>query len=200
MGKLSKRQRLEIAVILASSILQLHQSPWLSEIWSKSDIYFFFSGLNRDKCPLIDHAYVSRKFQSLGSTDNLQNTPEFKNQDSLDCWIVEKTLFALGIVLIELCLNRPLEDLSSTIANKAVAEPRSLIGDYQTALSNMDAVFDEGGEQYAYVVQRCLKCEFGLLDREKHLDSDYFKGLVYEGVIVPLKENLRQFDRRQTNR
>jgi hypothetical protein len=37
---LTRRQRLEIALILASSHIQLHPTPWLSSRWSKRDILF----------------------------------------------------------------------------------------------------------------------------------------------------------------
>ena len=41
MPTLSRRSRLTVAVTLANSLLQLHTSPWLGEVWGKSDIHFF---------------------------------------------------------------------------------------------------------------------------------------------------------------
>ena len=192
-GKLSRRQRLEIAVTLASSVLQLHQSPWLSEIWSKKDIKFFFQGLDKDNQPLINHAYVSRSFSPSASRSTLQLSPNLRNNDILDSLIINKTLFALGIVLVELCLNKPLEDLRTPQPNDDIVTTGNLIDDYQTAVNKIDAVFEKAGTNYGFVVQRCLRCQFELQDSKKQLDFDVFKRLVYEGVLAPLEKDLKQF-------
>lgn len=64
LGKLTRQQRLSIAVTLASAVLQLHTSPWLSENWGTNDIYFFSNGVDKHNRPLIDLACVSRSFSS----------------------------------------------------------------------------------------------------------------------------------------
>ncbi|KAI4209557.1 MAG: hypothetical protein L6R36_009532, partial [Xanthoria steineri] len=51
-------------------------------------------------------------------------------------------------------------------------------------------VYDEQGTQYGYVVQRCLRCEFGFQDSMKRLEIEEFRAAVYEGVLVPLEEDL----------
>jgi len=60
LGKLSQQQRLQITITLTFTVLQLHKSPWLSEIRSTRDIYFYSSGVDSNKSPLISDAYVSR--------------------------------------------------------------------------------------------------------------------------------------------
>lgn len=100
--KLSWEQRLRIAVSISSAVLQFYDSPWLNEVWSKKDIYFFFGALDRDQRDLIGEPHFSRSF--LPCTDT--STSMSSQRKSMDAFqrslIVNPTLFALGIVLIEL--------------------------------------------------------------------------------------------------
>lgn len=194
-GKLSGQQRLSIAVTLAHAVLQLHKSPWLSESWSKLDIYFFSHGIDRYRRPIIDHPYVSRFFEPQIQLD-LNATSVKNTADYGSSLIINKSLFALGIVLIELCLNKPFEDLCADTRHPgalAPEEPLSTAEIYSVATELVEAVYDEQGMQYGHVVQRCLKCEFGVQDSKKQLDIDAFRALVYEGVLAPLEDDLKRY-------
>jgi hypothetical protein len=39
-SRLTRKERLQLALTLASSVLQLHKTPWLSDCWGKNDILF----------------------------------------------------------------------------------------------------------------------------------------------------------------
>lgn len=189
--RLSHKQRLSIAVALSSSILQFYETPWLRDMWGEEDVHFFLYGVDKHSRPLISDPCLSRSFQR--QPDN--STTKAANQDSedrfLNAQIVNKTLFALGIVLMELCLNKSFDQLyeASDIQEGHI----SVIDAYQVAMDNVDEVFDEGGDEYGRVVQRCLRCEFGIQDSLKRLDFDKFRALVYEGVVAPLEQDLNQF-------
>jgi hypothetical protein len=191
--KLSREQRLRIAVALASAVLQFYNSPWLDETWSKKDIYFFFNGLNSDHRLVISSPYVSRSFvvsptQDASQTNTTQETSIEAFQSSQ---IIDRTLFALGIVLIELCLNKTLEELRPETARPGSG--LTIVDDYQLAIKQIEAVYEKGGSEYGYVCQRCLRCEFGVQDSKKRLDLDTFRHLVYEGVVAPLEEDLKKY-------
>jgi len=191
LGKLSHQQRLGLAVTLASTVLQFYNSPWLDDLWSKRDICFFLNGIDTENRPLISEPFITRTFPTkLAASRPTQSKNESTNQ-FLSHLIFNKTLFALGIVLIELCLNKPFEDLRSSMPpmNRAQA---SVVDDYQVAVSNIDAVYMKGGSEYGYVVQRCLRCEFGVQDN-KRLDLDTFRSLVYEDVVAPLEEDYKRY-------
>ena len=196
-GCLSGRQRLSIAVILAHTVLQLHDSPWLTESWGKNDIWFFSSGVDRHKRPNIEPPYISRSFKPR--SDQNASTPGEESVAQTDPYghlIINKTLFALGIVLIELALNRPLEKFRiHAMSSEPSASNRSYTtaDTYQLATSLIDMVYDEQGTQYGYVVQRCLRCEFGFQDSMKRLEIEGFRAAVYEGVLVPLEEDLNRY-------
>ena len=196
-GNLSGRQRLSIAVILAHTVLQLHDSPWLNESWSKNDIWFFPSGVDRHQRPNIARPYISRSFKARSdqNTSTSEEVPVAQT-DRYSHLIINKTLFALGIVLIELALNRPFEELRTDVmSSEPSASNRSYttVDAYQVATSLIDRVYDEQGTQYGYVVQRCLRCEFAFQDSMKRLEINAFRAAVYEGVLVPLKEDLNRY-------
>jgi hypothetical protein len=71
---LSDTQTRELAVILASSLLQLHATPWLSETWDKSHVYFLKPDEHSVRGVNLREPYISRSF---GSEDCFHrgNTP-----------------------------------------------------------------------------------------------------------------------------
>jgi hypothetical protein len=105
---------------------------------------------------------------------------------------MNKTMFALGIVLIELCLNQPFEDLRDAAHPNTSNNTPNILDDYQIANKAISEVYREGGDQYGYVVQRCLRCEFQGQDSKK-LDDNKFRTFVYEGILEPLKADYKQF-------
>ncbi|KAL9034495.1 MAG: hypothetical protein Q9180_005374 [Flavoplaca navasiana] len=196
-GNLSGRQRLTLAVTLAHTVLQLHNSPWLNESWSKDDIWFFASAVSHKNRIDLERAYIFRSFnpQSDQSIANAGKAPIIE-PDRYSHLIINKSLFALGVVLIELALKRSFEDLCSEAMNSEPAMSErsyNTAESFQVATSLIDLVYDEQGTQYGYVVQRCLRCEFGFQDSKKRLEVDAFRAAVYEGVIAPLEEDLRRY-------
>jgi hypothetical protein len=54
-------------------------------------------------------------------------------------------------------------------------------------------VYQKGGQEYGYVVQQYLRCEFGVQDSKKRLDFDSLRSLVYSGVVAPLGEDYKKY-------
>jgi hypothetical protein len=88
---LSRQERYFIALTLASSLLQLHATPWLATQWSKKDILFLRNGPDSI---IADQPYVSQQ-------------PPSQSPTSRD---TSKSISALGIMLLELCFGIALED------------------------------------------------------------------------------------------
>ncbi|KAL8993306.1 MAG: hypothetical protein Q9169_006442 [Polycauliona sp. 2 TL-2023] len=180
-GNLSGRQRLSIAVSLAHTVLQLHDSPWLSESWSKHNIWFFTSDVDGNERPNIERPYISRSFEPR-SHQNASNTRKGATilTDPYSHLIVNKYLFALGVVLIELALKRPFEDLCAEAMNAetpALERSYTTTECFQVATSLIDTVYDEQGTQYG----------------KKRLEVDAFRAAVCEGVLAPLEEDLKRY-------
>lgn len=159
---ISREQRLELAVVLSWSVLQLYQTPWHS--LCPEDIHFLLPDA-------YDEAFVSRDL-SWRHEHSEPPSPFIRNE----------TLTALGILLIELCLGRPIEDCGkqSSILEKFVLASRLL-----------DQVYQEAGLRYESAVRRCLYCDFD--HRKPDLNDAAFCEVFYAGVVQPLEEDLRNF-------
>ncbi len=62
--KLNDTNVRELAVVLASSLLQLHSTPWLSEDWDKSRIHFLQPERYSVRGVTLREPYISRSFGS----------------------------------------------------------------------------------------------------------------------------------------
>jgi len=177
---LSRGDRLGLALTVASSVLQLHKTPWLREDWDKNDI-MIINGYTSNNC---QQAYVSRSFSRM----KLEDSRPVENQ-ALPLRNV--TLFALGKVLIELCLGQALEALRSPEDPVDASGKANLLTDWSTANRLTEAVYSEAGTRYGDAVRRCLHCEFD--QRNTNLEDDAFRQAVYDGVVAPLEDDVKAF-------
>jgi hypothetical protein len=101
-----EEQRLQLALKLASSVMQLHTTDWLTDYWSKSDIAFLRSsyGVIDFDNPLIGRTFGNTSYTM---TTMSQNLPRPMLHASIPC------LFSLGIVLLELRYRTLFEDLKT---------------------------------------------------------------------------------------
>ncbi|RYP54419.1 hypothetical protein DL768_000790 [Monosporascus sp. mg162] len=156
---LSRKQRFEIAASVAWAVLFLSDSPWLSEELDKQEVCLV---LNKTT---ITNIFVAHRFQPAPTAVPSTTSPpanRFKDDQ-----IRNKTLFALGILLIELCLNRPFAELrrDSRIFAQSMSGggtagnvgSTTVLEDYAIAESFTDQVYLEAGDLYGYAVQRCLR-------------------------------------------
>lgn len=185
---LSEKQRRQIAVALSYSVLQFYESPWMHDLWGDEDIYFF-AGTNQFKAPEISDPCFSRTFPREHATV-LDSVDQMRGH-FLDVHIPNKPLFALGIVLLELCLNMTfdeLHDLSGVDSSQSDA-----VDKYTIMEQNLELAYDTWGEAFGQVVQRCLNPEFGLRPSQKRMDFDKFREQVYTSIVTPLEEDLKRF-------
>jgi hypothetical protein len=185
--KLEKRDRLILGVKLASSVLQLYKTPWLRDIWGKSDI-FFVKYEDPESGILISKPFLSKAFQSPVCSITPRVLTEPYAHPSPD--VRNQTIFALGVVLIELWFGRPLETLRlpSDLGDHNEANQ---ITDFATARRLSEEIYSEAGDWYGDAVRRCIYCEFD--QRNTSLDAEALKEAVYRGVVSPLLDNLTSF-------
>ena len=176
----SRGDRLGLALTVASSVLQLHKTPWLREDWDTNDIMI------SDGCTsnIRQQAYVSRSFPAMKLEDS-----NAAQKSALPLRNV--TLFALGKVLIELCLGQPLETLRGPEDPVDASGKANLLTDWSTANRLTEAVYSEAGTRYGDAVRRCLHCEFD--QRYTNLEDDAFRQAVYDGVVAPLEDDVKAF-------
>lgn len=180
--RFSAGHRLRLAVLLSTNLLQLYRTPWLTDTWDHNDIAFL-DGIGDDS---LKDPFVSC------NTNHVNDSSPADNGVPVSAWedmVLNRSLFALGILLIELCLGKPFEELrDGAMAGKGRVSAAS---DFAVANQLLDEVMNEFGDRYADAVRRCIRCAFDT--RKIDLEDGQFRGAVYEGVVAPLEENLRDF-------
>ncbi|KAI0205181.1 hypothetical protein F4808DRAFT_274931 [Astrocystis sublimbata] len=146
----SRRQRYALALILASSFVQLTESPWFSSHWSDDDVIFLS---NTDQaCQLqMDQPHVRQKLMQL--------QPGSANSPLLDGLGPggHDSLSKLAIALLELCFGSTLESHPYRREWPEGQTPKEKAAfDRAAALDWLKDVNDEAGQEYANAVAWCL--------------------------------------------
>lgn len=167
--------KLHLAAMIASSFLQLHQTPWLPEILTSRDILFLKRGAELQ----YEHAFVMK-----GLHERLEDKQKGNNSaPSSRC----PALLALGILLLELNLGHTIESLRIQCETPPPGAPR-LMYESMTAQRllqerQMDSL------NYKSAVQRCIWGEFA---RPKlDLNDEDFRQEIYEKVVALLETDLK---------
>ncbi|KAH6719115.1 hypothetical protein BKA61DRAFT_474089 [Leptodontidium sp. MPI-SDFR-AT-0119] len=148
---LSRRQRLQIALILASSHVQLHHTPWLKSKWSKKDILFLYDVQDPSKI-YTDQPYISRSLSKA-----IQQGHENANSTSTNnSYTFQDSIRNLGIMLLELCFGAAIEDHKMRRDMPPVDERWLQVINYDTATKWARDVVEEAGPEFYDAVTWCL--------------------------------------------
>lgn len=177
---LSRRCRLILAVICASSLLQLHGTSWLGCSLSKHDVIF------------LEDKYVSDRFDIRKPFLARQTTPhphEDKGNARLEG---ERALSHLGILLLELCFGQALEEQPLWKHRLGSNRQPNRFTDREAAQEWQQSVLGESGEWYSTAVQRCLTCAFGTTSID--LADPELSQAIHDNVVEPLRATLLSHD------
>lgn len=165
---LSRRQRYLVALLIASSVAQLQSTPWLRTGLCKEHIIFFpSSDDNSDVLP-------------YGEPFIRQGFPHDHNHLSAEPSTDDCNFYSLGILLLELCFGRRLEDHGPPRKYQPVTDAATKHAlDVMAGLKWSRSVSGEGGEDYATAVKWCFT---GVTDREKN-----WRGEIVKNVVRPLE-------------
>ncbi|KAK3364618.1 hypothetical protein B0T25DRAFT_444075 [Lasiosphaeria hispida] len=172
MQPLTYRDRLQLAVFTASSVLQLYQTPWLSEL--PSSHHFFLIARNGLESSCYKYAFV---MPAGGSPSTIPLLPGI---------IRSPTLLALGILLIEIICGQTIDVLRTSGDGVHPASP-DLLCDYIVARRLLTQVY-QASSNYGSAVRRCINGEFPRQTLD--LDDEDFRQEVYSGVVALLEEDL----------
>lgn len=178
-GQLDFCKRLELAVILASSVLQLHGTPWLEDDWSTDDIYL----IKRAGAASYEHAFIVRKF------DRSALTAREPSSDLVIALIENQMLYALGVALIELCYQKTISELYKDCdgPRNTGNEDKDFLTTHKTVKRLAVEIAGEAGTMYSDAVKRCIRYDF---DRAEQSDKDsWFQRAVFLGVVDLLKKS-----------
>ncbi|KAK5626598.1 hypothetical protein RRF57_002313 [Xylaria bambusicola] len=170
---LTYQDRLHLAVIISSSILQLHGSPWLSGTISSQDIFF----IQKKYFPFYDQPFVMKSLptKSVATQNVCQDAPFPRNP----------VLVSLGVLLVELIQGKPI-NLLRTPQEESLTHTK-LLQDYMTVKRLLQDV-RMASSNYAAAVTRCVDGDFhngGLtLDNEELCEG------VYSGIVALLERDL----------
>ncbi|KAL8658450.1 MAG: hypothetical protein Q9226_000982 [Calogaya cf. arnoldii] len=169
----------KLAVILARSLLQLHEGLWLGKEWSKQQITFFYATSND-----IDYQrpYVTTRFDA---TD--QAVPDFS------LFHRNASILALGILLIEIHTGKPIEMYRS---------PKDLLNGTEvnanTDLTVADRVvksLDDCSLGYKDAIQACLDTSWVPVAQRVSLDDELTRNGLYDDVVRPLEDEVQHLFR-----
>ncbi|KAI1370312.1 hypothetical protein F4677DRAFT_367696 [Hypoxylon crocopeplum] len=140
---LDRRQRLALSFVISSSFLQLLSTPWLTASWAKSDI-MFVSDANDPEMFALDRPHL---YRNLAERDCQKQSDEN----------ITRSLRQLGIVLLELCFGKLLEDQPCRKRWPLVDDENAKFAlDVAAALDWLQEVEGEAGLDYASAVGWCL--------------------------------------------
>ncbi|KAH6642844.1 hypothetical protein C7974DRAFT_111674 [Boeremia exigua] len=181
-ARLGRKRRFEVAASVCWGVLLLADTDWLSEDLTKDEVQLMTSTCKTHVRDGLEDTYVSCTFE--GSASNMNQPPPTTSPPR--SFIRNRTLFALGVLLMELCLNRAFPALRNELqGNTAPINPGSTtVEDIDECL---EEVYDEAGDEYGYAVQRCLRCEFPGPDRQKTFQHPPFRTHFFRGVVAPVQ-------------
>jgi hypothetical protein len=104
---LSQRNRIQLALMLAWGVLQISSTGWLKGKWTKDNIFLVIDDSGK---PL---PYVSHRFETSRRKLLRSSTLSPATVDQVGEWVNNTSLFALGVFLLEMCFNEPIEDLAT---------------------------------------------------------------------------------------
>jgi hypothetical protein len=181
--KLGRRKRLEIAVAAAWTTLLLCDTPWLTRAWDKQGLCFFSEDISSAGVPLIGQCISM--IQGCGPDPQLTNTAGAELHHKI---IRNEATFALGILLIELGLNRSFEECKKSGSVGITAA--NVVDDYNVANDLIEEVFDEVGDSYGNAVRRCIRFAFPGRDTTNNFSQATFRQYFHNLVVAPIEATL----------
>lgn len=170
---ISLAEKVKLALAIASSVLQLSKTPWLPEPLTRKNVHFFRRGDSLS----YEHLFLQRKLPecSVKSSSN--------GSESESCSFSNNpTLFALGMLLLEIILGSSLDQLWQADDEGPDGESDSLIRDLIVANRMLEQRVALINPAYKAVVERCIGCT-----ESKGLDEEDFRQTVYNGVVMELE-------------
>jgi len=186
---LSAQQRYGIAAALCWSVLHLSGSPWLREQWRRKQAKILIEKTDAGRDVLSRHPCISCLLPSAMESPPQQITTT-KNTTTADFshLIPNKLIFELGILLIELCINKPLSGLKLSSNLGPSPDSAAPLEDYSTAVSMLDEVRSLIGNGYGDAVELCVKFVFrGGIGSTKEFEHPDFRREFYETVVAPVQ-------------
>lgn len=96
----------------------------------------------------------------------------------------KRAIFALGVLLIELCVNKSFQEMRKVYAG-SIEDP--LLADYVAAERALDEVYSLAGNSYGYATERCVKFAFEGRDAHRDFGMSRFRQQFHDDVVAPVQ-------------
>jgi len=182
-SKLSKKERYSLAVTLASSALQLNNTPWFPDQFGAKDIQFHRTSTG-PRLIDIDHPYVTSKLVELSKNPLGSPKPRgFHNKNTV--------LLALAVALLELYFGVSAEK-HQEFEHGHIEQPFNPNPWMLCAMAYEWTEVERENLSAAFLsaVTHCLRC---FNDPGASLQDSEFLQAAVEGIVLPLQEELSQF-------
>lgn len=192
-ANVDRKTTVMLAITLTATVLQLHDTPWLSDDWSNHDMMLPDIRKGDANDLTLCQPYICKP---LGQQDEL-DVPNKSAAKSLPPQIRNLCLCSLGAALIEIWFGQTMDELrkGEGVEQIALSEDAPNV---TLAFHLIDRVYRQAGDWYGDAVRRCLYCDFN--QRHTELRHSSMKGAVYDGVMVPLIEHLKALHGGSLNR
>lgn len=177
-------EKLRLARLLALAVLRFHNTKWLPEYWGSGDVQFIGDNALPDPDKLPDSPCFNAKL-TTPSTKSRQIEPPNTRASFL---AANETLFNLGVVLIELGYNAPLEKLTKSDGPQAGTNCQ--VAEFIAARHLGESVHKKMNPTYGRLVEKCLNCNFGVATK---LDDIELQSAVVVQVVNQLDVCLEQY-------
>lgn len=182
-SKLSKKERYSLALTLASSVLYLNSTAWLTDQWALKDVFFHHTAAAARRVD-VEHPYVDPiVLDPAGSKTIGQKGRGFHNKNTV--------LLALAIALLELYFGMTAEKYQEL----EHGEVDSSFHRNPWLLCSMAHAWAEESQEdlsaaFSSAVRHCLRC---FSDPGASLQDAEFLQAAVEGIVLPIQEELHQF-------
>ncbi|KAI9737417.1 MAG: hypothetical protein M1834_009571 [Cirrosporium novae-zelandiae] len=164
-----------LAVTFAHSLLQLHESYWLSKEWNKNHIFFFYGASGTLD---FQRPYLSTVFT--------EDTAANKQSVDLSRFHRSPSILALGILLIEIHTERLIESF------RTGAEQQEANGNTDWLVANRVVKrLEDCSLSYRDAIQACLDTPWIPAGQRVSLEDAATRAGLYQDVIEPLENELR---------
>lgn len=177
---LSLRTKFYLAFVLSSSFLQLHETGWLPGPLTHESVFFMKRNGSVGSPPYRD-VFISKSLSDTTTSGKIPGSPAMT---------YNAPLFSLGILLIELMLETPFQELMETtlLSTSHRHDIPQHVKERKVAMQ----LLEQGRIQYEPYKNAVLHCIDN--DSDQSLEDDGTQQELYSFVVKLMEEELRKLE------
>ncbi|KAI0023992.1 hypothetical protein F4780DRAFT_687084 [Xylariomycetidae sp. FL0641] len=185
LSEMTLADRLAVCAGLCWGVLFLSGSPWLppEKKWMEHINFLWHEGSPDVYCPAVSSLFANASNQKGKTSDPSDESTE---QDRFhNSQICNQTVFSLGIILVELSLGEPFDEIRAR--GEAPGSTGGVLDEYQMAKEQIQRIYKQLGHTYGDAIQRCIKCSFSGRDSTHSFEFEQFRHDFFREVVVPVQ-------------